>query len=365
MGGTGSIRQLYFEKFWPSILSLHAVGSVPQCFIPRHVKRTDTSHKCHATSMARPCALPSRNGSVFLVYTLERPLRHTPHTCIVAVVLLSILLSPRLGMAAPTLREVTLALTPSRDPTLLHEVGGELGTYLSRYLGTPVRVHVASDYAGVIEALRSQFVDVAFLTAVGYVLAARETGAEITVKALRGGRADYAARIFVLQESPITRVADLRGKTIAFVDPASSSGYIYPMVLLVKAGLVQDRDPRSFFKESIFAGGHDAALLSVLNGSVDAAAAFDEAPERILKEPKKAARFRHIAETARIPNDGVAMRRGLGAEFKTRLTSALMALNTSEGIDLLRRLYNIDGLVPAQDSDYDPVREAVDVLGFR
>jgi phosphonate transport system substrate-binding protein len=268
-------------------------------------------------------------------------------------------------MAAQAIREVTLALTPSRDPTLLHEVGGELGTYLSRHLGAPVRVQVASDYAGVIEALRSQLVDVAFLTAVGYVLAAREAGAEIAVKALRGGRADYAARIFVLQESAITQLADLRGKTIAFVDPASSSGYIYPMVLLVKERLVRDRDPKTFFKESIFAGGHDAALLSVLNGSVDAAAAFDEAPERILKDPRKAARFRPIAETARIPNDGAALRRGLGAELKTRITSSLLALNTTEGIDLLRRLYNIDGLVPAHDSDYDPVREAVDLLGVR
>jgi phosphonate transport system substrate-binding protein len=263
------------------------------------------------------------------------------------------------------MREVTLALTPSRDPTVLHEVGGELGTYLSRHLGTPVRVHVASDYAGVIEALRSQLVDVAFLTAVGYVLAAREAGAEIVVKATRGGRADYAARIFVLQESSMTRLADLRGKTIAFVDPASSSGYIYPMVLLVKEGLVRDRDPKTFFKESMFAGGHDAALLSVLNGSVDAAAAFDEAPERILKDPSRAARFRHIAETSRIPNDGAAVRRGLRPEVKTHITSSLLALNTPEGIDLLRRLYNIDGLVPAYDRDYDPVREAVDLLGAR
>ena len=79
----------------------------------------------------------------------------------------------------------------------------------------------------------------------------------------------------------------------------------------------------------------------------------------------KAARFRYIAETTRIPNDGAALRRGLGAELQTRITSSLLALNTTEGIDLLRRLYNIDGLVPAHDGDYDPVREAVDLLGAR
>jgi phosphonate transport system substrate-binding protein len=258
-----------------------------------------------------------------------------------------------------------VALTPSRDPTVLQEVGGELGAYLHRHLGVPVKVHIASDYAGVIEALRSGLIDVAFLTAVGYVLAAREAGAEIVLKAMRGGRADYTARIFVLQDSAVMHLADLRGKTIAFVDPASSSGYIYPMVLLIKEALVRNRDPKTFFKESIFAGGHDAALLSVLNGSVDAAAAFDDAPERILKDSAKAARLRHIAETSRIPNDGVAVRRGLQPETKARLTSSLLALNTPEGRDLLRRLYNIDGLVPADDRAYDPVRDAVDLLGAR
>jgi ABC-type phosphate/phosphonate transport system substrate-binding protein len=114
------------------------------------------------------------------------------------LLLLAILLSDGIPVSAQSVREVTLALTPSRGPTVLQEVGGELGAYLGRYLGVPVKVQVASDYAGVIEALRSQLVHVAFLTTVGYVLAAREAGAQIVVKATRGGRVDYAARIFVL-----------------------------------------------------------------------------------------------------------------------------------------------------------------------
>jgi ABC-type phosphate/phosphonate transport system substrate-binding protein len=106
-------------------------------------------------------------------------------------------------------------------------------------------------------------------------------------------------------------------------------------------------------------------LLSVLNGSVDASAVFDEAPERILRDPSKAARFSHIAETSCIPNDGVAVRRGLDPEVKTHITSFLLALNMPEGIDLLRPLFNIDGPAPAHGRDYDPMREAVDLLGAR
>jgi phosphonate transport system substrate-binding protein len=266
---------------------------------------------------------------------------------------------------AAALQRLSLALTPSRDPTLLQEVGQELAQALSRHLGMPVRVQVASDYASVIEALRSQLVDAAFLPAVGYVLAARQAGARIVVKAMRGGLADYTARFFVRQDSPYQHLSDLRGKTIAFVDPASSSGYIYPMVLLIKQGLVRDRDPKTFFRETLFAGSHDAALLSLLNGSVDAAVTFAEAPERLLKEAEKIARLRSLAETPRIPNDGAAVRRDLSAEMIQRITQALLALNNPQDVPLLQRLYGIDGLAPAQDREYDPVREAVDLLGVR
>ena len=100
---------------------------------------------------------------------------------------------------------------------------------------------------------------------------------------------------------------------------------------------MQNRDPKTFFKETVFAGAHDAALLSLLNGSVDAAAVFDEAPEQILKDPGKAARVRAVAETPSIPNDGVAVRQGLPSETVERITRALLALNSPGGVALLRR----------------------------
>ena len=58
------------------------------------------------------------------------------------------------------------------------------------------------------------------------------------------GKTTFTSRIYVRKESGLTTLEDLRGKTIAFVDPASSSGYIYPMVLLIQRGLVRNRTPR-------------------------------------------------------------------------------------------------------------------------
>ena len=260
--------------------------------------------------------------------------------------------------------DLTVALTPSRDPTLLQAAGNDLATYLTESLGVKTRAIVASDYTGVVEALRSKNVDLAFIHSAGYVMAAREARARIIVKTIREGSPDYASRIFVLKKSGIRSLEELRGKTIAFVDPTSSSGYIYPLVLFIKKGLVKNKDPKTFFKNMVFAGAHDAALLALLNGSVDAAAAFDHAPERLLKDPARIEPLTYIAETPRIPNDGACVRDGLSQEFVERIRAALLNLNEPGGKPLLKKLYNIDGLVPATHEDYAPVVEAMNLLSF-
>jgi len=227
-----------------------------------------------------------------------------------------------------------------------------------------MRARVASDYAGVVEALRNRHVDLAFVHPVGYVLANREAGCQILVRDIWQGRVEYTARFYVRKDSGIQRVEDLRGKTVAFVDPASSSGYIYPMVLLVKRGLVKDRDPKTFFKEALFAGGHDAALNALLQGRVDAAASFDKAPELYFKDPAMVARLGFVGETPPIPEAGICARPGLPADTLARVKKALLAMKGPEHATVLKDIYNIDGFVEAADADYQPVREAVNLMGL-
>jgi phosphonate transport system substrate-binding protein len=267
--------------------------------------------------------------------------------------------------AAPALAQpLTLALTPSRDPTALQEAGDAFARTIARLSGVPVKAQVASDYAGVIEALRSRRVDLAFVHPVGYVLANREAGCLILVRDVWQGKTSYTARIYVKKGGGIERLEDLRGKTIAFVDPASSSGYIYPMVLLIKRGLVRDRDPKTFFKDALFSGTHEAALRSVLYGRVDAAASFDKAPELHLKDPALVAQLAAVAETPEIPEAGICARPGLPAEQIDRVKRALLAIKGPEHAAVLKQIYDIDGFVEARDADYDPVRDAMSLMGL-
>ena len=258
-----------------------------------------------------------------------------------------------------------LVLTPSQKPTDLLATGDEFGRVLTKLTGIPVRVTVASDYAAVVEALRNRTADLAFVHPGGYVLASREAKATIVVRNLWHGKSSFTSRIFVRKDSGIKSVEELRGRTIAFVDPASSSGYIYPMVLLIQKGLVKDRDPKTFFKEVVFSGAHDASMRALLNGHVDAIASFDLAREQYLRDPAERERLIFVAETPEIPEAGIAARPGLDPAVFAKIRAALLQIRAPEYADLLKRLYEIDGFAPAEDRDYDPVRAAMELLGAR
>jgi phosphonate transport system substrate-binding protein len=266
------------------------------------------------------------------------------------------------GAADPPLH---LVLTPSQKPTDLLATGEEFGRILTKLTGIPVRVTVASDYAAVIEALRNRTADLAFVHPGGYVLASREAKATIVVRNLWHGKSSFTSRIFVRKDGGIKSVEELRGRTIAFVDPASSSGYIYPMVLLIQKGLVKNRDPKTFFKEVVFSGAHDASMRALLNGHVDAIASFDLAREQYLKDPAERERLVFVAETPEIPEAGICARAGLDPATLSRIRAALLQIRAPEYAELLKRLYEIDGFAPAEDRDYDPVRAAIELLGAR
>ena len=279
-----------------------------------------------------------------------------------AVGLLAVALLARPATAQTSLH---LVLTPSQKPTDLLVSGEAFGAALGKLVGVPIRVTVASDYAAVIEALRNRTADLAFVHPVGYVLANREAKAMIVAKDQWHGNTSYTSRIYVRKESGLKTLEDLRGKTIAFVDPSSTSGYVYPMVMLMEKGLVRDKDPKTFFKEFVFAGSHDAGLMALLNGHVDAFASFDQAREQYLKDPAQREKLIWVAESAPIPEGGICARDGLDPAVVAKVRAALLSMKGPAYEPILKALYDIDGFEPAEDREYEPVRAAMDLLGWR
>jgi phosphonate transport system substrate-binding protein len=287
------------------------------------------------------------------------------HPLISFVLATGLLLVALAGQPAAAQSSLHLALTPSQKPTDLLVAGEAFGAALGKLVGVPIRVTVASDYAAVIEALRNRTADLAFVHPAGYVLANREAKAMIVAKDQWHGNTSYTSRIYVRKESGITTLEGLRGKTIAFIDPSSASGYVYPMVMLIQKGLVQNRDPKTFFKDFVYAGSLDAGLLALLNGHVDALASFDQAREQYLKDPAQREKIIYVAETAPIPEGGICARDGLDPALVAKLRAALLSMKGPTYAPVLKALYDIDGFEPADDREYEPVRAAMDLLGWR
>ena len=290
-------------------------------------------------------------------------LRRRPVTSIVLVA--GILLVALGGQPALAQSSLHLALTPSQKPTDLMVAGEAFGAALGKLVGVPIRVTVASDYAAVVEALRNRTADLAFVHPAGYVLANREAKAMIVAKDQWHGNTSYTSRIYVRKESGLKTLEELRGKTIAFVDPSSTSGYVYPMVMLIEKGLVQNKDPKTFFKEFVFSGSHDAGLQALLHGHVDAFASFDQAREQYLKDPAEREKLNYIAESAPIPEGGICARDGLDSALVAKVRAALLSMKGPTYAPVLKALYDIDGFEPAEDREYQPVRAAMDLLGWR
>ena len=159
--------------------------------------------------------------------------------------------------------------------------------------------------------------------------------------------------------SGINKLGDLQDKTFAFVDPASTSGHLYPKSLLLSKGY----DPETFFGKSVFVGSHNATVLSILKGEVDGGAAYEDARAAVAKSfPEVFEKVKVIAYTQNIPNDVVAVRKDLHPVLKQNIKEGLKYISkTPDGSKVLKKIYGITGLADL-DAFFDPVREAGDLL---
>ncbi len=249
------------------------------------------------------------------------------------------------------------------NPNQLLEDIDPVVEYLEQALKRPVKPFVATDYAGVVEALRNGSADAAFMGALQYLLAHRHGGAEPILGEVYGGSTTYRSRIFVRKDSGLGKPADLEGKTIAFVDPVSSSGYLYPLVIFKDAGLIGGRDSADrYFRRIYFAGGDEQALRAVLNGFVDAAGIGEFAFDLLRGEERD--QIVWIAESRPIPSHCVVVRKGLDSSSREGFKKALLALNEGPDRPLLQQLYGVDGYVEVGTQTYAETEALATAEGF-
>ena len=249
-----------------------------------------------------------------------------------------------------------LAFIPQENPEKLLGDIEAISGWLASEIGVPVEGFVAIDHAAAVEALRNGDADISFMGALPFVLAEAEIGAVPLLSEVYRDAPSYTGRIFVRRDSGIGALADLRGRDIAFADPISESGYLYPLAEFVEARLIDGPGAaEAFFGRVFFAGGYQQAMQAMAEGLVDAAGASQYAD--LLLTPQQQAEVTWIAESPPIPSHVVIARPGLDAEVQDRFTNAMLRLNEPENRDKLRYLYGPDGYVRADPAAYDGVRD--------
>ncbi|NRB19982.1 MAG: phosphate/phosphite/phosphonate ABC transporter substrate-binding protein [Rhodobacteraceae bacterium] len=264
------------------------------------------------------------------------------------------------ALAQDTLK---IAFIPQESPEKLLGDIDVITTWMGEQLGVPVQGFVTFDHAAAVEALRNGDADISFMGALPFVLAEAQIGAEPLVSEVYRGYPSYAGRIFVRKDSGIETLADLQGRDIAFADPVSESGYLYPLDLFVEDGLFTGtQGAAEFFGNSFFAGGYQQAMQAMANGLVDAAGASQYAD--MLLSPEQQTEIKVIGESVQIPSHAIIARPDLATEMKVRFTDMMLTLNAPENRHFLAYLYGPDGYVVADVAAYDGVRDMARKYGL-
>jgi len=266
---------------------------------------------------------------------------------------------PALAQSDP----LRLAFIPQENPDKLLGDIEAITAWLSSEIGVPVEGFVTIDHAAAVEALRNGDADISFMGALPFVLAEREIGAVPLLSEVYREAPSYTGRVFVRRDSGFKTLADLEGRDIAFADPISESGYMYPLAEFERAGLISSPDAaEDFFGRIFFAGGYQQAMQAMAEGLVDAAGASQYAD--LLLTPQQQSQVTWIAESDAIPSHVVIARPELDAGLRESFVAAMMKLNMPEHRDKLRYLYGPDGYVEADPSVFDGVRNMAKRYGL-
>ncbi len=258
---------------------------------------------------------------------------------------------------------------PGRNPSAFEKNASLFQKFMEEKTGLHIKPIWADDSITIVSAFHDQKADVSFISTLAYLMARDWAGAQAYLRFVyNDSETLYQGQLLARTDGPIQSLQDLNNKTILFSDPFSTSGYLYPLKLL------QDNGIRP--KKILFAKGGVDATRRVYLGEVDAAAAYynsgpnqlgipqDSRKELLTEAPDIFSKVKIVALTEKIPTGTVAFRKNLPAEVQAKLLGSLLEFaRHEEGQKVLRELYDITGLIPTQDAEYDSVQTVLKSLG--
>jgi phosphonate transport system substrate-binding protein len=258
---------------------------------------------------------------------------------------------------------IKIYFTPSVDAEKIATNSKEFIRFLEEDTGYFFKTGIPTSFVAVVEAIGSERADIAVMNSFGYLMANERYGAEAKLTVLRHGIMTYRGQIITHVDSGINTIEDLEGKSFAFVDPSSVTGRLSALKVLAEKGVK--------LGNTTYSMKHDNVVTQVYQRQADAGATFHAYPDENGKErdarsrvltqfPDVMEKVKILAITQDVRNDPFVFRKDLPAEMTNKVLAAIEKyLSTEEGKTSFKNIYDVEGVVRTQDSDYDELRKIV------
>lgn len=264
-------------------------------------------------------------------------------------------------------KPITMYFVPSEQVDKLTLSGKQVAADLEKLTGLKFKTAVPTSYGAVIESMGSGDADVAWLATFAYLIAHQKYGVNVGLTTTRNGLDTYKGEIIARADSGINDIKGCNGKTVAWTDAASTSGYVFPSALFASQGVKPGKE--------LFAGGHPQAVLAVYQGTADCAGTFyspnnpdgtpaDSRASQLKTYPDILQKVKIVGFTPDIPNDTISFRKDFPKELQDRIVNAMLYYASQpESKQPLNDVGSITGFVRSDDSRYQVVRDSLTALG--
>ncbi len=249
---------------------------------------------------------------------------------------------------------LVIGLIPERNIFKQMERYEPLAGYLSRKTGTRIELKVLPRYGNIVRSFRSSNMDGAFFGSFTYTLAHAELGVLVLARPVaKDNTSTYHGLIFVRKDSGIRTVRDMKGKRFAFVDKATTAGYLLPLAYFHSHGIP---DCRGYLKEAYFTGTHEDAIRDVLDRKADIGSAKNTVFRDMGEEdPRIPNELVVLARSPDVPENALALRADLAPSLRNALRDTLLKMDRDpEGKAVLERFGALK-FIETTDDEYAPV----------
>lgn len=249
-----------------------------------------------------------------------------------------------------------VALLPDEDAATVIKDNKPLQAYLEKTIGRKIELIVTTDYSSMIEAMRHGRLELGYFGPLSYVMAAQKSDIEAFAAREKKGNKTYQAVVIANKKSGVQSMADIKGKNMAYGDPASTSSHLIPKSMLKNEGLEHGKD----YKEH-FLGAHDAVAVTVQSGRADAGGLSRPIFESLLKKGIiDAEKVTVLGYSSPFPQYPWALRSNLDDDLKKKIKDAFHGLQKD---DVLKP-FKATGFAVMTDKDYDVVRDLAKILNL-